>query len=177
MSRGIFSPHLFPTLTMYSLPSVCGISTMRMVTAKTNADNGAADMTWHYPVNLIWWCVSPGPLSTLPPMAPTPPPPFHPSHIQPHPPNHQPLTRIATQPRGRIHRHNLRLPALSQSLLQALLPGALPLLAGLRAARQLDLSLLHAAPRRHGYCCYYYGGSGGHYYCYGQCYGCWDGGE
>jgi hypothetical protein len=32
---------------------------MRMVTAKTGAFN--PDVTWHYPVNLIWWCVSPQP--------------------------------------------------------------------------------------------------------------------
>ncbi|KAK4234792.1 hypothetical protein C8A03DRAFT_18371 [Achaetomium macrosporum] len=34
---------------------VCGVSTMRMVTAKTGANN--TDITWHYPVNLIWCLV------------------------------------------------------------------------------------------------------------------------
>lgn len=28
---------------------------MRMITAKTGANN--PDITWHYVVNLIWWCV------------------------------------------------------------------------------------------------------------------------
>ncbi|KAL2186503.1 hypothetical protein L209DRAFT_755200 [Thermothelomyces heterothallicus CBS 203.75] len=34
---------------------VCGVSTMRMVTGMTGANN--ADITWHYPVNLIWCLV------------------------------------------------------------------------------------------------------------------------
>ncbi|KAL2163270.1 hypothetical protein VTH06DRAFT_5326 [Thermothelomyces fergusii] len=34
---------------------VCGVSTMRMITAMTGANN--PDITWHYPVNLIWCLV------------------------------------------------------------------------------------------------------------------------
>jgi hypothetical protein len=43
------------TLTEASSHSVCGISTMRMITARMGAGND--DVTWHYPVNLIWWYV------------------------------------------------------------------------------------------------------------------------
>ncbi len=42
---------------------------MRMITAKTGANN--PDITWHYVVNLIWWCV--------------PLPPFLPPHFSHHP--------------------------------------------------------------------------------------------
>ncbi len=30
---------------------------MRMITAMTGANN--MDITWHYPINLIWWYVPP----------------------------------------------------------------------------------------------------------------------
>ncbi|GAB1317874.1 Satratoxin biosynthesis SC1 cluster protein 4 [Madurella fahalii] len=43
------------TLILMTGGFVCGISTMRMVTAKNGADN--SDITWHYPTNLIWCLV------------------------------------------------------------------------------------------------------------------------
>jgi hypothetical protein len=36
---------------------VCGVSTFRMVVGMQGAGN--EDITWHYPVNLIWWYVLP----------------------------------------------------------------------------------------------------------------------
>jgi hypothetical protein len=125
----LFSPLSITVLLLTNrFCSVCGVSTMRMVTAKTGANN--PDITWHYPVNLIWWYVN----------NQTIPPPSFPS---------SPLTvrTPKTQPSRRIHRHSLRLPALPESLLQALLPQPLPLRPGLRAARQRILPFLLLPPQ------------------------------